>query len=80
MTDLYEGSKIITSTRTVRYFKISVIQLILFKSVHLMITLFDADEQIITNEFMELETTEYDNWAADDNYVVNLVKFKYDLD
>jgi hypothetical protein len=44
-----------------------------------MITLFDADEQIITNEFMELETTEYDNWAADDNYVINLVKFKYDL-
>jgi len=59
----------ITKTNTVTSFSIRVIDLTLFSSVTLMVSLFDASGNLVTNQAMTLNGDNYTAWGSDDSYI-----------
>ena len=58
---------------------IEVMNIKLFTNVSVMVSLFDINENIIDNKYFVIEGEEYTNWASDDNYLVELVLNKLNL-
>lgn len=69
----------ITTVRTISSFSIRVQQLDLFKSVSLVVMLFDTDGNIVETKFLTLEGEDYLGWNNDDQYIVNYVANKLNL-
>ncbi len=66
----------ITETKTVKYFKIYIVGLELFKSVTLSVSLFDANGAVVGNRNYVVADAEYLAWNNDDQYLVNYVAQK----
>ena len=66
----------LTKTEQITNIKISVMSLQLFKSVTVVVSLFNNNDNIIDNKIIKLEGNEYSNWNNDDNYIKNIVLLK----
>lgn len=63
----------ITNTRTVKYFKVFVDGLDLFKSVRLRIDLISDNNEYVETRFLTLSGDDYNNWMNDDSYILEKV-------
>lgn len=68
-----------TPVRVIHHVEIQVLQLTLFQSVSLIVSLYDENSFIIDNKVVNVEGQEYANWANDDQYLLNLVLQKLNL-
>jgi hypothetical protein len=60
-------------------FKITIMDLILFKSVSLLVALYDKDDKFLKTESFLLEGEDYHNWGNSDDYIVSYVLTKLSL-
>jgi hypothetical protein len=65
-------------TNTINRVQIRVMNVELFTSVYVSVSLFN-NESIIDNKFFKIEGDEYNNWGNSDQYLVNLVLTKLGL-
>lgn len=65
--------------RTIHHIELQVMNLVLFKSVTLLVSLFDENYYIIDNKTFTIADEEYTNWSNDDNYLLDLVLTKLQL-
>jgi hypothetical protein len=65
-------------TNTINRVQIRVMNVELFTSVNVSVSLFN-NESIIDNKFFKIEGDEYNNWGNSDQYLVNLVLTKLGL-
>lgn len=65
-------------TNTINRVQIRVMNVELFTSVNVSVSLFN-NESIIDNKFFKIEGDEYNNWGNGDQYLVNLVLTKLGL-
>jgi hypothetical protein len=65
-------------TNVINNIRIRVNNLILFKSVSIMVNLLN-NKKLINNVYFTLEGTDYTNWANDDTYIVTYVLEKLNL-
>lgn len=63
-----------TKVNIVSKIEISIIELLLFKSVKVRVVLFDDNKNIINSNILTLTGQDYLNWKDDDNYIVDYVK------
>jgi hypothetical protein len=72
----------ITFTRTVVVTKMSIriIELNLFQSVSIMVSLFSEDDLLYDNKYFKLEGEDYNNWNQSDNYIIEYVNAKLALE
>ena len=63
-----------TKVNIVSKIEISIIELLLFKSVKVRVVLFDDNKNIINSNILTLIGQDYLNWKDDDNYIVDYVK------
>ena len=63
-----------TKVNIVSKIEISIVELILFKSVKVRVVLFDDNKNIINSNILTLTGQDYLNWKDDDNYIVDYVK------
>ena len=63
-----------TKVNIISKIEISIIELILFKSVKVRAVLFDENKNIIDGHILTLTGQDYLNWKDDDNYIVDYVK------
>lgn len=61
-------------------FDIQVGHLILHVSVILIVSFYDNVDNLVLRENVTLEGEEYSNWGTDDNYLIQKVCEKLDLD
>jgi hypothetical protein len=78
-TSVNVQASIITTVKTITSFNVRVQQLELFKSVSLIVMLFDTDGIVIDTKFMTLEGQDYLAWNNDDQYILNYVANKLNL-
>jgi hypothetical protein len=62
-------------SNTINNVRISVGQVILFKSVHINALLLQ-DNNLVESKFFTITGDEYNNWSNDDQYLVDLVMSK----
>lgn len=60
-------------TEEITNIKISIMSIELFKSVTIVVSLLNNDDNIIDNKVIKLEGNDYLNWNNDDNYIKNIV-------
>ena len=65
-------------TNTINRVQIRVMNVELFTSVNVSVSLFN-NESIIDNKFFKIEGDEYNNWGNSDQYLVNLILTKLGL-
>ncbi len=65
-------------TNTINRVQIRVMNVELFTSVSVAVSLFN-NESIIDNKFFKIVGDEYNNWGNSDQYLVNLVLTKLSL-
>lgn len=66
----------IKTSNTLNSFVITVIELILNKSVSLNVMLYDLDDRIHSARNYLIEGEDYQAWGNDDSYITNWVKAK----
>ncbi len=67
-----EPKPMVTTTHLVG-FKIDGIQVHLFNSATVRVVIYNSDQNINRIEHVSLTNEEYNNWAMDDNYIVDVV-------
>lgn len=65
-------------TSVINNINIKIIQVELFKSITLSVTLL-SNNQNIDNQIIKISGDDYTNWGNDDNYIINLVLTKLGL-
>ena len=65
-------------TNTINRVQIRVLNVELFTSVSLAVSLFN-NENVIDNKFFKIEGDEYNNWGNSDQYLVDIVLTKLGL-
>jgi hypothetical protein len=68
-----EPSQYIPEIKIISRVEIHIINIELFKSVHVVATLYDEANRIIENKHFYIDGDDYANWSSDDSYLVNLV-------
>ena len=68
-----------TPVRVIHHIEIQILQLILFQSVSLIVSLYDENDHIIDNKVVAVEGQEYADWANNDQYLIDLVMVKLGL-
>jgi len=63
-------------TEEITSIKINIMSLELFKSVTIVVSLLNNNNNIIDNKVIKLEGDDYLNWNNDDNYIKNMVLSK----
>jgi hypothetical protein len=63
----------LTKTEEITNIKINIMSLELFKSVTIVVSLLNNNDNIIDNKIIKLEGNDYLNWNNDDNYIKNIV-------
>jgi hypothetical protein len=63
----------LTKTEEITNIKINIMSLELFKSVTIVVSLLNNNDNIIDNKIIKLEGNDYLNWNNDDNYIKNTV-------
>jgi hypothetical protein len=66
----------LTKIEEITNIKINIMSLELFKSVTIVVSLFNNNDNIIDNKIIKLEGADYSNWNNDDNYITNFVLSK----
>lgn len=64
----------ITKTNTVTSFEIHQMNILLHTSAELYVCLKNADKNIVTNEYIKIEGSDYDSWLDDDQYIIDFVR------
>jgi hypothetical protein len=67
----------ITQVKNVTSFTVIVANLQLFKSVTILVRLFDENNKFVDSKSLTLDGTDYTNWNNDDNYIINYVASHY---
>jgi hypothetical protein len=69
------------TTRVVASLEINVQNVVLHVSAQIQVREKDSDGRLIGVQSVRIEGGEYENWASDDNYIVNLIcnKLGYQL-
>ena len=67
-----------TNSYTIDNIIISVVQFILFQSLTLQVSL-RSGENIVDIKGFIIDGEEYANWSTDDNYIVNLIAQKLNI-
>ena len=57
-------------------FKYNIIDIKLFKSVRVVVYLFNENDLLIETKQYLIEGDEYNAWSNDDKYIINLIKQK----
>ena len=57
-------------------FRYQVLEIVLFKSIRVAVYLFNESDVLIEAKQFTFDGTEYENWAQDDKYIINLIKQK----
>ena len=60
-------------------FKYTILEIQLFTSVRIAVYLYNEHDSLIEATQFLIEGQEYNNWANDDKYIVNLIKQKIQL-
>ncbi len=68
----------LTKNYTVDRVDVRVVELILHKSVTVMVTLFQTDIPVDVKTF-KFEGDEYDNWGSSDSYLIDLILSKLNM-
>lgn len=68
-----------TPVRVIHHIEIQILQLTLFQSVSLIVSLYDQNDHIIDNKVVVVEGQEYADWANNDQYLIDLVMAKLGL-
>lgn len=68
-----------TPVRVIHHIEIQILQLTLFQSVSLIVSLYDQNDHIIDNKVVAIEGQEYADWANNDQYLIDLVMAKLGL-
>lgn len=67
---------VITSSETATSFIISEVLVNLFTNATIVVSLLNGSNDIVKTHVFVLSTQEYTDWAADDNYIINLIAAK----
>lgn len=74
-----EPAPFIFPVRIIHSCEIQVINLILFQSVSVMVTLYDENCSPIENKMLTISGEDYLNWSNDDNWLVDYTLNKLNL-
>lgn len=74
-----EPCDFIAPVRVIHHIEIQIMGLVLFSSVSIVVSLYDENDYIIDNRQIIIQGEEYNNWANDDNYLLDLVLVKLGL-
>lgn len=74
-----EPSEYVPPTRIINRIEIQIFNLILFESVSVMVVLFDANSCPIDTQIVRIEKDEYLLWSNNDEWLINLVLEKLQL-
>ena len=66
----------ITTTKSVNGFVINQINVTAFTSAIIVISLYDASNNLITTSPIVLSGTDYNNWGNNDQYLINFIETK----
>ena len=66
-----EPAPFIFPVKIVHSFEIQVLNLVLFQSVTIMVTLYDENNIPIDNKMLTISGDDYLNWFNDDNYLID---------
>lgn len=66
----------IVTTKTITSFKIDRIEISLFQSAVITVVLLDSANSILDVKFINMTSTDYSKWSADDSYVIEFIKQK----
>lgn len=69
----------VTPVRVIHRIELQIMRLVLFSSVSIGVSLYDENDYIIDNRQITIQGEEYNNWANDDNYLLDLVLVKLGL-
>lgn len=74
-----EPTPFIFPVRIIHSCEIQIINLILFQSVSVMVTLYDENSVPIENKMITISGEDYLNWSNDDNWLVDYTLNKLNL-
>ena len=77
---MYDFETPIIKTKSIAKMSVKVMELELFKSVSIMVSLYTVDDILYDNKYYKLEGIEYTSWMNDDTYIINYVNDKLELD
>jgi len=66
--------------RIVNSVEIQIVNLILFQSVSILVSLYDEENNIIENKYLTIDGDDYQNWSNNDQFLIDLVLTKMDLE
>ncbi len=66
-----------TVTNIITSFSVSVTGVTLFVSANITVNLYNADPLLVKTEYFTLTGDDYNNWANDDDYIIQYVANKY---
>ena len=69
----------ITTSQTITYFTVKIINLELFSTCTLLVQMYDANNNILNTQIVSLTNAEYMDWMNDDNYIVNFAATRLGL-
>jgi hypothetical protein len=66
-----------TIVNVINSFRVYVNNVVLFTSAMLTVELYNADPALIRTEYMTIAGEDYQNWANNDDYIIQFVASKY---
>lgn len=76
---IVEPSPFVPPTRTIHNVSIQVINLVLYQSATLLVSLCEEDGRPIETKVIQMEGNDYALWDNDDSYVVDFVLQQFSL-
>ena len=61
-----------TTTRSFQYMSVQEQNIVLYQSVDILVKLFDANQALCDVKVLSLNGDDYQNWGANDNYILNI--------
>ena len=75
MSEMYQINPVDVN-RQYSYFKVFIQNVTLFTGANISVELYDQNKKIIESKYINLTQQEYQGWAADDEYIVDIVATK----
>ena len=74
-----EPIQFVYPVRVIHSIEIQVVNLILFQSASVMVSLYDENDSIIENKMVNITGSDYLNWGSNDNWLVEYVLTQLNL-
>lgn len=66
----------VVRTDLIKSFSMTILSVELYKSVSIVVSLYDINDNMVNSKMMYIEGEEYEQWGTSDTYLVQLVATK----